>query len=120
MFTLELPNTEAEMLIDAWLKNQVLLWPFEITKGQYTTIKCLHPENAFTASEVSAIRKGITDLAEQTFMPYTYFHNNNKKYYRYFDKSNSLLCAANATAIPFIWHEQLERYAYYLMVKATG
>jgi hypothetical protein len=117
MFTLELPNTEADMLINAWLKNQVLLWPFEITKGQYTTIKCLHPENAFTTTEVSAIRKGIENIMFNTKAPYVY--TRNRKSYRYFIDGR-ISTGDTKTIIPFVWSEQLEQYAYYLMMKATG
>ena len=120
MFTLELPNTEADMLIDTWLKNQVLLGDFDITREEeeVTYIKCRYAKECFTSSELAKIFIIIQKVLSTTSAPYIYTHENTTHYRYYID--GSVCLSADSTVIPFVWSEQLEQYAYYLMMKATS
>lgn len=118
MFTLELPNAEAEIIINAWLKKQILLGDFDITKEKVTSIKCCYAKECFTSSEISKIFNIIQKVLSTTSAPYIYTLKNTTHYRYYID--GSVCLSADTTVIPFVWSEQLEQYAYYLMIKATS
>lgn len=118
MFTLELPNTEADMLISAWLRKEILLGHFDITREEVTSIKCRYAKECFMSSELAKIFNIIQKALNNTSAPYIYTHKSITHYCYYID--GSVCLSANATLIPFVWSEQLEQYAYYLMMKATS
>lgn len=119
MFTFESLNEPAKDIIKCWQDTSVDLRWFDIqTNNEITTIKCKHPKNYFTPSELSWIGKPILNFQELSTSPYLLISNEYKKERCYFPDGS---CGTYLNTLePFIWSEQLKRYRYSLMLKATG
>lgn len=119
MFTLELLNEPAKHIIKYWQEAGIDLTWFDIqTNNEITTIKCKHFKNYFTSLELNCISKLILNFQELDTSPYLLICNEYKKERCYFP-DGSYDTYLN-TLEHFNWPEQLERYRYSLMLKATG
>lgn len=119
MFTLELLNQPAQDIIKYWKDTGTDLRWFDITVGnELTIIKCKHLKNYFTVSELNWISKPILSFQELGTTPYLLTCSEYTKQRCYFpDGHYDTYLNVLET---FNWTEQLERYKYSLMLKATG
>lgn len=119
MFTLELLNQPAQEIIKYWKNTDIDLRWFDIVVGnEVTFISCKHSKDYFTPSELKWISKPILAFQELGMTPYLFSCSAYNKQRCYFPDGH-YDTYLNVLEI-FNWTEQLERYKYSLLLKATG
>lgn len=123
MFTFELPNTEAEMLIDIWgsTSNITASQCVIVQQQGYTHIRWLYSAFGYDRATFDFIQNPILSFRKKTKVPYIFISEELGNYIGAYTEIFNLifLSPSMQVSFDFNWSQQLERYRVALLLKAT-